>query len=216
MEVCKNSPNCRFPGFTQENADAWTLGRPRNLNFLHPCPHSLPSHPKWFAWWESLDHTLSLNRSEEILHKSSPQILFSLNVHSCALQPHVGTSQISGGCLHYCRPRNDAGVFQKCKSSSSLRTCQPVWLHAWDPVVPWAWPLSQNPSAALPADVGELLKGNFCSWAITGKLYSHSESWVLLSGLKSFEVRACNYVSQFFFSLKTSRKHNELVELLHS
>ena len=35
--------------------------------------------------------------------------------------------------------------------------CLSVWLHAWDPVVPRAWPVSQDPPVAL--GVGEAPEG---------------------------------------------------------
>lgn len=55
---------------------------------------------------------------------------------------------------------------------------------------------------------GEYLRGNYISEL------SHSESLLPLSGLKAARVRVCNYVTHFFFSLKTFKKHSELAELL--
>lgn len=55
---------------------------------------------------------------------------------------------------------------------------------------------------------GEHLRGNYISEL------SHSETALPLSGLKAVRVRVCNYVTHFFFSLKTLKKHSELAELL--
>lgn len=55
---------------------------------------------------------------------------------------------------------------------------------------------------------GEHLRGNCISEL------SHSEPSLPLSGLKAARVRVCNYVTHFFFSLKTFKKHSELAELL--
>lgn len=152
MNVCKNFLNCRFLDSPQGDYGTQALGWGPEI--------CIPSRDlrRWFAWRGSSDHTLSWIGLRRFYISLSQILCPLLAVHSYAGRPQVS------GRGSYGRSRNDGGLSPKGTSSPDFRYLS-MWLHAWDPVVPWAWPVSQDPSVAL--GVGE---------APAGKLHAHGQT----------------------------------------